>query len=171
MSREDFSTWAEVASPQLYRIARLLVLDAHAAEDLLQDALEKVFAHWSRVDEPDAYARRVLANAANSRWRRHGRRRETSWEERQDAGTSHPQVSPHAGVEERLDLIGDLASLPVRQRAVLALRYLEDRSEQEVADLLDISVGTVKSQTSRALTRLRHLAPAPAPAPAEGTRS
>ncbi|PPK90820.1 RNA polymerase sigma-70 factor (sigma-E family) [Kineococcus xinjiangensis] len=156
MSREDFSEWAHAASPRLCRIARVLTVDADAAEDLVQDVLEKMYVRWHRIEEPDAYARRALTNAVTSRWRRQGRRQETSWEAREDAGASHPPVYPHAGTEERIDLLGDLARLPPRQRAVLALRYLDDRSEQEVADLLDISPGTVKSQTSKALARLRH---------------
>ncbi len=141
--------------PRLVGIARLLTADAHAGEDLVQDVLEKMYARWPRVHEPDAYARRALANAATSRWRRRAARPEVLWELDRDASAGHPGHDPHAGTEQRLDLLAELARLPARQRGVVVLRYLDDLSEQQVAELLEISVGTVKSQSSRALARLR----------------
>ncbi|WP_432497793.1 SigE family RNA polymerase sigma factor [Kineococcus gypseus] len=156
-SREDaFSAWAAGAVPRLVGIARLLSGDAHAGEDLVQDVLEKMYARWPRVHEPDAYARRALANAATSRWRRRATRPEVPWELDRDASGAHPAHDPHTGTEQRLDLLAELTRLPARQRAVVVLRYLDDLSEQQVAELLEISVGTVKSQSSRALARLRH---------------
>jgi RNA polymerase sigma-70 factor (sigma-E family) len=154
---EHFSAWAAAATPQLLRVARLLTADVHAGEDLLQDVLAKMYLGWSRIEDPGAYARRALTNAATSRWRRAERRSEVSWDLHHDQA-HHGAVEPSrplAGVELRMDLLSALRGLPSRQRAVVVLRYLEERTEREVADLLDISVGTVKSQTSRALNQLR----------------
>ena len=164
LSREDhFSAWASAATPQLLRIARLLTADAHAGEDLLQDTLAKIYVGWSRIEDPDAYARRALTNAATSRWRRRDRRPEVSQDLHHDQARdlAVEPTRPLAGVELRMDLLTALRSLPARQRAVIVLRYLEERTEREVADLLDISIGTVKSQTARALNQLRSQQPAP----------
>ena len=151
--RDDaFTAWARGAVPQLERIARLLAGDAHAGQDLVQDVLERMYPRWGRIDDPDAYARRSLTHAVTSRWRYRARRPEAAWDTDRDVADAR---SGTATVEHRLDLLAALAQLPARQRAVVVLRYLEDRTEHDVADLLDVSVGTVKSQTARALTRLR----------------
>ncbi|WP_432571485.1 SigE family RNA polymerase sigma factor [Kineococcus sp. SYSU DK005] len=176
MSRdEDFSDWAATATPQLLRLARLLSADEHAGQDLTQEVLEKVYLKWARIQDPHAYAHRALANAATSRWRRRARRpTEVAWDTgaENSAESSVPSVELGA-VEDREQVLAVLRALPARQRAVLVLRYLEDRSEQDVADLLGIGAGTVKSHTARALATLRALhAPHPDPpapsAPAAG---
>ncbi|NAZ80969.1 SigE family RNA polymerase sigma factor [Kineococcus sp. R8] len=158
---DAFSAWAADAAPRLVRIARLLTGDVHAGEDLTQEVLEKIYARWTHLEDPDAYARRALANAVTSRWRRRSRRPEVLLELDRDAATAHPRHDPHPGTEQRLDLMAELARLPSRQRAVVVLRYLDDLSERDVAELLDISVGTVKSQSARGLTRLRERWAAP----------
>ena len=157
MSRdEEFAAWAAAATPALLRTGDLLTGDRPAAEDLVQDVLERVYVRWSRVEDPGGYAHRALVNAATSRWRRRRRRPEVSWDAVAEPAAPRRQ---QALVEDRSDLVAVLAHLPVQQRAVLVLRYLQDRPEQEVADLLGISAGTVKSHTSRGLARLRRLLP------------
>lgn len=150
-SFEDFVTarWAA-----LYRTAHLLTGDPTAAEDLLQTTLIKVFAQWQRVqraDAPDAYVRKMLLNEMLGERRKSGRR----------AQKAHlvpvPAVAtdPAAASPTRLDLWDQVQVLPPRQRAVLVLRYYEDLSEAEIAGVLGISTGTVKSQASLALRTLR----------------
>ena len=164
MSRdEDFSDWAATATPQLLRLARLLAADEHAGQDLTQEVLERVYLKWARIQDPHAYAHRALANAATSRWRRRSRRpAEVAWDAGAESGAQNSAESgaPSAelgAVEDREQVLAVLRTLPARQRAVLVLRYLHDRSEQDVADLLGIGVGTVKSHTARALATLREL--------------
>ncbi len=156
MKDDDFSEFAASRLGRLSRIAFLLTGDHHGAEDLVQSTLEKVAEHWKRVSRmgsPDAYARRILYNEHVSVWRR--TRLETS--------TDTPP-EPAAGDEaeavvRRLMLRRALAKLTPRQRAVLVLRFYEDLSVTDAAHALGCSEGTVKSQTSLALTRLRQLAP------------
>lgn len=152
----SFVEFVERCSPRLFRTALLLAgQDRAAAEDLLQLALERAYRHWGRVsrsDDPERYVRRVLANAANDRWRRSIRRPERPL----DPGDAGPVVADQADtVAERDYLIRALAGLPPRQRTVLVLRYYNDLPEAEIADVLGCSVGTVKSQVSRGLARLR----------------
>ncbi|HEX5534870.1 MAG TPA: SigE family RNA polymerase sigma factor [Actinomycetales bacterium] len=138
----------------LFRTAFLLVGDHHEAEELLQETLVRVVAAWSRIerrDAPEVYARRAMVNLATNRWRRRATvnaylRREQRPESVQD---------PAGEVVDRDALWTALSTLPVRMRAVLVLRYFEDQSERQTADILGCSVGTVKSQTSKALSRLR----------------
>lgn len=151
----SFEEFVAGSSPRLFRLALLLTgHDRAAAEDLLQLALERAYRHWTRIcrsDEPERYVRRILANASHDRWRRASRTPER--ELPQDAG---PVAADHAGaVADRDLLMRALASLPKRQRTVLVLRYYSDLSELEIADVLGCSVGTVKSQASRGLARLR----------------
>jgi RNA polymerase sigma-70 factor (sigma-E family) len=151
---EHFSGWARHATPQLLRIARLLTGDDQAGEDLVQDVLARVYVKWTRIDQPDAYARRALTNAVTSRSRRNDHRLEVSRDLSDDDVGSDP-ATPFTDIVDRLDLLLALQSLPPRQRAVVVLRHLDGRTEEETADLLDISIGTVKSHNARALTRLR----------------
>lgn len=151
MTDNDFHAYVEGASPRLLRVAFLLTGDRHAAEDLLQDAFTKLFLRWNRVREPDAYVRRSLANSAANRWRSRARRPETRLLEAHDRAADAP------GAQDRDLLVTALAQLPAGQRAVVVLRYLEELSVDEVASTLRISPGTVKSQTARALPRLRSL--------------
>lgn len=140
----------------LLRAAYLLTGDAHAAEDLVQAALERCAGRWDKLGEqPEAYVRRVMYHLNVSWWRRRRSRPESLVEE--------PPETPAAGHDEAtvvaLLLQGALRRLTARQRTVLVLRFYEDLSEAQVADAMGCSVGTVKSQTSAALRRLRQLAP------------
>jgi RNA polymerase sigma-70 factor (sigma-E family) len=160
MSFEDF---VRARSGSLLRTALLLSGQNRAeAEDLLQLALERAYRHWTRVcrlDEPERYVRRVLANASVDRHRRTARRPEHPL----SAGAAEVAVADgSAVVAERDYLMRALAALPRGQRAVLVLRYFEDLSEAEIAQVLGCSVGSVKSQAARGLARLRTAAGAPA---------
>jgi RNA polymerase sigma-70 factor (sigma-E family) len=155
----SFEEFVQGCSPRLFRTALLLAgQDRGAAEDLLQLALERAYRHWGlvcRSGEPERYVRRILANAANDRWRRAVRRPERPL----GPGEAGPVTEDQAdAVAERDFLIRALAGLPPRQRTVLVLRYYNDLSEAEIAGVLGCSVGTVKSQASRGLARLREVA-------------
>ncbi|MET7965025.1 SigE family RNA polymerase sigma factor [Micromonospora sp. NPDC005305] len=150
---EEFRDFVAARSGALLRTAYLLAGDWATAEDLLQTALTKTYLAWKRlggIDAIEPYARRVLVNTSTSWWRRrwHGERPTEVLPER--AGVDE--------IEQQLDrdaLWRHLQALPARQRAVLVLRFYEDMSEAQTAALLEISPGTVKSQTSRALNTLR----------------
>jgi RNA polymerase sigma-70 factor (sigma-E family) len=120
-----------------------------AAEDATQTAFVKLYLHWPRIDPAavDAYARRTVVTTSI----------QASQKRRREPPTD--SLADHAGrevdVDVRVDLMGALALLSPRDRAVLALRFLEDLSVAEVAGLLGVAEGTVKSQTNRALARLR----------------
>lgn len=134
------------------RTAFLVVRDWNTAEDMVQSAFVKLYVAWPRIREDgrEAYARRTLMNVCLSHLRKH--RREIVSDEIAD---------PAAGAATTdVDLGRALAQLPPRQRAVVALRYLDDLSVAQVADALGVAPGTVKSQTSRALAGLRALLPA-----------
>ena len=148
----DFEVFVAARSAALLRTAYLLTGNRQDAEDLVQVALLKAVPKWSRVREHEPYVRRILLHESVSRWRRR-RWRETSTE-------SLPELAA-AGqdVDARLALRQALAHLAPRQRAVIVLRYFDDLTESQTADLLGISVGTVKSQAHDALVRLRTLMP------------
>nr|WP_234343296.1 SigE family RNA polymerase sigma factor [Streptomyces sp. NRRL F-5123] len=149
----DFESWAAARWPRLVRTAYLLTGDHHEAEDLVQTTLAKVYLGWSRIsrlDEPDAYVHRALTNNNLSRFRR---RRVVHLLTARLPERSRPAATGR--VETRASLVVALAALPPRMRAVVVLRYWEDLSEQQVADVLGCSVGNVKSQASRALRKLR----------------
>lgn len=148
----DFREFVERQWAPLLRTAYLLTGDRGHAEDLVQAALEKTHRRWDRVsgmDAPLAYVRKAMVNTATS-WRR--RRRFT--EVPLIAGDG-PVSDPYGRVDQRHQMLAGLRRLPPRMRAVLVLRYFEDLSETDVADALGCSVGTVKSQASRGLQRLR----------------
>ena len=152
----EFQAYMAARWPVLVRTAFLLTGDRFLAEDLAQTALTRVYASWRRVrraDDVDAYVRRVLVNANSGRFRKR-RVAEHLVAVPQD-GRSH---APHEPLAERSALMAALAELPPRQRAVVVLRYWEDLSEREVASVLGCSTGTVKSQASKALARLRNSA-------------
>lgn len=150
---EEFRDFVTVRSAALLRTAYLLAGDWATAEDLLQTALTKTYLAWKRLGQIEAvepYARRVLVNTATSWWRRR-------WH-----GERPTEFLPERAAPDRLDeqldrdvLWRHVKALPARQRAVLVLRFYEDMSEAQTAALLNISAGTVKSQTSRALGTLR----------------
>ena len=149
---EHFEAFVSARSPALLRTAHLLTGDRGHGEDLLQQALERLYRHWSRIDgDPEGWVRRTLVNLSTDRWRHRGRRP-------QEGGVLPDHADPtdaHTLVEHRHDLVLTLRSLTPRQRAVLVLRYFDDLSEAQVAAALGCSVGTVKSTTSRALAALR----------------
>ena len=146
----EFDPFVVARSPALLRTAYLLVRDESLAEDLLQTALAKAWFAWGRIEgDPEHYIRRILVNTAASWWRRKWRGElptEVLPERRGATG------SESGGDQDLWDALG---RLPVRQRAVVVLRYLEDRTEADTADLLGCSVGTVKSQCAKALAKLR----------------
>lgn len=150
---EEFREFVAARSSALLRTAYLLAGDWATAEDLLQTALTKTYLAWKRlggISAVEPYTRRVLVNTATSWWRRrwHGERPTEVLPER-------PGPDRHEQALERDLLWRHVRELAPRQRAVLVLRFYEDLSEAQTADLLDISPGTVKSQTARALTTLR----------------
>lgn len=153
--RETFTRWAGERQLALLRTAVLLTGDHHRAEDLVQDALTKVAVRWRRLRDgnPEAYARQVIVRGNISWWRKHRRELVSEVPDRTDASDGY-------GVADTRRLLNDaLAALTPRQRAVVVLRYYDDLSERETADVLGVSVGTVKSQTHLSLRRLREAAP------------
>ena len=144
----EFTEFFAASAPALRRTAYVVVRDWHIAEDLTQQAMAKLYVAWPRVrdDTRMAYARRVVVNECLSHLRRH--RPETPTENLPDRAAPTP--------ESGTDLGATLASLPPRQRAIVALRFLDDLPVSEVGRLLGIADGTVKSQTNRALETLRH---------------
>ena len=147
----EFAELVEASWPGLYRTAYLLLGDHQLAEDLVQTALAKTYASWGKVREADAargYARVVLANTAASWFRRRSWRNELPSAQLPD-GVTDTEPS------DRPAVLAALGTLPPRQRAVVVLRFFDDLSVREVADALGISEGTVKSQTSAALDKLR----------------
>jgi RNA polymerase sigma-70 factor (sigma-E family) len=141
---------------QLMRTAVLLAGNREAGQDLLQSALERLLRHWRTLDgDPEAYLRRTLYNLATDGFRRQGRLQRKLLLLRAEA---RPAADPAAAVDLRDALVRLLLQLPPRQRAVLVLRYWEQRTEAETAELLGWPEGTVKSAASRGLRRLRDLA-------------
>ncbi|GAB2684452.1 SigE family RNA polymerase sigma factor [Thalassiella azotivora] len=161
MSRDDeeFTAWASARAAALRRTAFLVCADWHLADDLVQTTLVKVHAAWPRLrrrDALDAYARRTLVRVAIDESRRPWRREhsaETVPEPRPAPGGGAPPVED--GVTGRLDALALLDELAPGQRAVMVLRYWEDLPVEQVAELLDVSVGTVKSQAHKAARTLR----------------
>lgn len=151
---EAFRAFANRAAPDLQRAAYLLCGDWHIAEDLVQNTLTNAYVHWRRVnnaDNADAYVHGMLVNAARSRWRRRTNRQFVSDKPGVAAVTDDHAVA----IVQRDALLTALLDLPIGQRAAVVLRHLLGFSEAETAGALGVSVGTVKSQTSRALVALR----------------
>lgn len=151
----EFDAFVRARTPALLRLGYLLTGDQHLAEDLVQSALARTALAWSRLHtDAEAYTRRTMYHLQVDWWRR-----------RKVAETLPGELPERHGVDNtasaafRITLQQALLRLTPRQRAVLILRYFEDRSEAEAAAILNCSTGTVKSQTARALTRLRTLAP------------
>ena len=149
-----FAAYMAARQPSLLRTAYLLSGDRHTAEDLVQTALAKLYLSWDKVERRellDGYVRRIIVNEHNSLWRRAWKRREHST----DVVPDHRTVQDRHDDGQSAALWEFVQTLPRKQRAVVVLRYYEDLSEAEVADILGISVGTVKSQASRALAAMR----------------
>ena len=153
----DFSAYMSARQPALYRTAYLLAGDHASAEDLLQNAFAKLYLSWDKIRDREAldgYVRRIMVNENNSLWRRAWKRREHTTDTMPDTGVHDEYDDGMGGV-----LWSFVQTLPPKQRAVVVLRYYEQLSEAEIADVLGISPGTVKSQASRALAALRARAP------------
>ncbi len=155
MSTDEYTAYVTTAWPRLFRTAYALTGHPTLADDLLQATLVKLFVSWRRVrqaDSVDAYARTVMVNLARSTWRSRARRSEMLTEE--------PVPLPaREGFESELvesdRLWREIQELPPRQRAVVVLRYYEDLSEREIAAVLGVAPGTVKSLANAALRKLR----------------
>ncbi|MGI8523021.1 MAG: SigE family RNA polymerase sigma factor [Nocardioides sp.] len=153
----DFSAYLAARQASLLRTAYLLTGDRHQAEDLTQTAFAKLYLSWDKVrdrDSIDGYVKRILVNEHNSLWRR-------AWKRREVAVERMPESEHHDEYDDGLGsaLWAVVQTLPTRARAVVVLRYYEELSEAETAQLLGVSVGTVKSQTSRAMALLRARTP------------
>ena len=161
------------AADGLLRAATLITWDESEAEDLVQECLFRVARRWPRVrkmDYPAAYARTVLVHLALDEGKRRTRRRaelQQAGAGRLDEQEDDTAVRVLARVEASADLMQALGELAPRQRVALVLRYFEDLSDAAVAKAMGCSVGTVKSTTSRALERLRHVVELPAAATAD----
>ncbi|GAA2996901.1 SigE family RNA polymerase sigma factor [Streptosporangium longisporum] len=154
----DFRQFVIDRSGALFRTAYLLTGDRHAAEELVKTALVKTAVKWRGLRDPAAlegYVRRVMYHEQVSRWRRRSRVTEVS------AGWLPEQIGDgHAETADlRLVMRDALARLTPRQRTMLVLRYFEDLSETEIARLLGVRVGSVRSQIYRSLERLKKAAP------------
>lgn len=148
----SFTAWVGLRRDVLLRTAYLLTGDRQRAEDLLQDALVKVARRWGRLRDgnPDGYVRQVLYHSHVSWWRSH---REVPVPE------LYGGVQVEDKTDNRIILRQALARLTSKQRAVIVLRFMDDATERETAEILGVSVGTVKSQTAAAVRRLRANAP------------
>jgi len=149
-----FAEFATSRHGALYRYAYLLAGERGLAEDLVQEALTKTYVAWKRLKDSanaEAYTRKVITNTAISWWRR------KSWnaEQPRDDVPELAAARHDEDVTARVWLWEELQTLPPRQRAALVLRYYEDLTEPETARVLGCTVGTVKSQTSHALKKLR----------------
>ena len=150
---QEFIEFAAAASGRLRRTAFLLCGDWHTAEDLAQTALAKVYVSWQKIERrgaEQAYASRVLVNTylADQRTKRSG-----------EVLISEPPelVAPSTAPDVRIVVLQALATLPPRARAVVVLRFYADLSVEQAAEVLGCSTGNVKSQTARALDKLRPL--------------
>jgi RNA polymerase sigma-70 factor (sigma-E family) len=146
----SFDDFVLARGDSLWRSAWLLTADAQLAEDLVQTALAKAWPQWDRVGAAgfEPYVRRILFTTYASWWRRR-------WRGERPTAALPERVAPSPDADQHNDLVRALAALPRGQRAVVVLRFYEDLTEVQVADLLGVSVGTVKSQTARALRALR----------------
>jgi RNA polymerase sigma-70 factor (sigma-E family) len=153
---ETFHEFVVLRSPALSRRAYLLTGDHQLAEDLLQSALAKTYRHWRRISggDPEAYVRRVMYHQQVSWWRR---RRPV--ERLEPEPTDRPGVDHSDATALRLTVAASLRQLTPRQRAVVVLRFFEDLTEAQVAEVLGCSVGTVKRHGHDAIRRLRVIAP------------
>jgi RNA polymerase sigma-70 factor (sigma-E family) len=148
-----FEGFVTASGDALLRTATLLTSDPNVAEDVYQETLHRLAMRWSRVDNPRAFCRRVMHNIVIDQARAQQRRP-------RELFATHDSSDPRSGdpvtaVELRPALLAALDTLTVQQRAIVVLRYFDDRSETEVADLLGVSPGTVKSTASRAVAQLR----------------
>ncbi len=148
-ARDSFAAFVLHRSDALLHTAYLLTQDRQLAEDLLQTALAKAWPRWSRIDaSPQAYVRKILVNTYSSWWHRR-------WNGELSTGQPPVATSDEPDGDTTTDVRTALERLPKRQRAVIVLRFFEDLTEAETARIMQCTVGTVKSQTSKALAKLR----------------
>ncbi|OEJ26127.1 RNA polymerase subunit sigma-24 [Streptomyces agglomeratus] len=160
----SFSTYVRTRGPVLLRTARSLTANPCDAEDLLQTALTKTYVAWDRIEDHralDGYVRRALLNTRTSQWRKR-KVDEYATDELPEPGPASAAGSAAAGAVDPAEqqalrdaMWRAIMKLPDRQRAMVVLRYYEDLSEVQTAEVLGVSVGTVKSAVSRALGKLR----------------
>jgi RNA polymerase sigma-70 factor (sigma-E family) len=164
-AHREFDQFVADSTPPLLRTAYLLTWNLAAAEDLVQETLTRVAPHWPRVhkmEHPYAYARRILVNLSLRDVERKGRvilgldESEELLHLAQNHLEDERTEQALLNVDARAEVLWMLAALPLRQRAVLVLRYFDDLSELEIAEQLGWPVGTVKSTAARALDRLQH---------------
>lgn len=150
---EGFREFVVARSPALLRTAWMLTGDAAAAEDLLQTALARTWPHWQRVagGAPEAYVRKAMVRTHASWLLRKWSGETPTMEPRHSAVLGNEQ----ARVDDRMMLMEALGSLPIRQRQAVVLRYFDDLSVESVAEIMGSSTGTVKSQCSKGLSKLR----------------
>lgn len=150
-----FEAFVNESGDGLLRMAVLLTSDPHYAEDVYQETLHRLSMRWSKVDSPRAFCRRVMHNIVIDHARAR-RRRPLELGLTQTRESADPRSGDlAAAVELRPALFAALDTLTAQQRAIVVLRYFDDRSENEVAEILGVSTGTVKSTASRAMAQLR----------------
>jgi len=150
-----FDGFVAARLPVLLRYATVVTCDPHLAEDVVQEVLVRAQARWGRIatfEQPEAYLRRMVLNEFLSWRRRLGNRTVPKWTQTPPARADGDLAEELA---ERDALLRLIAELPPRQRAVIALRFYEDRSDAEIAELLGCREGTVRAHCSRALATLR----------------
>jgi RNA polymerase sigma-70 factor (sigma-E family) len=149
---DGFREFFELRYGELLRTAYLLTGSSHAAEDLVQSVLLKAMDRWDSISEPLPYVHRMMVNQRISIWRRIGSRELLT-------DILPTPVAPDSvdRLAQRDELLSALDKLPARTRAVLVLRFWLDLSEADTAAMLGCAVGTVKSQSSRGLARLREI--------------
>jgi RNA polymerase sigma-70 factor (sigma-E family) len=159
--RSRYEEFVAVNGDELVKLAYAICGDRGRAEDAVQEALTRVYQRWSRLTDPLAYARRTAINATRDDWRRSMRADRARGEVARLPPTNVDE--PHERLVTNSALMDALDELPHGQRAVIVLRYGSQLSEAETAAALGITTGTVKSQTARALARMREVLSPPKP--------
>ncbi|MFJ1590212.1 SigE family RNA polymerase sigma factor [Kitasatospora albolonga] len=152
----SFSAYVRARGPVLLRTARSLTANPCDAEDLLQTALAKTYVAWERIEDHralDGYVRRALLNTRTSQWRKRKVDEFACEELPEQGGAPAPDPAEQQSLHDAMWRA--VLKLPDRQRAMVVLRYYEDLSEAQTAEVLGVSIGTVKSAVSRALGKLR----------------
>lgn len=160
--QDEFARYAEAHWVPLVRLARLMGASADDAEDLVQSVMLRLCRNWAKISKtrnPDGYIYQCILNELRQSWRRRRRR-----DEAHQATARMPASAVPTETDTSLDLMAALGRLPLEQRAVILLRYLQGHSESEVGTLLEIPLGTVKSRAARGLHRLSELMDEPAEA-------
>jgi RNA polymerase sigma-70 factor (sigma-E family) len=154
---EAFEAFVRENGTRLVRLAGALTGDPHVSEEAAQAALERVYVRWRRLDDPLAYARQIVVNLCRDRGRG------ASGRERVGLPYADPPAPDVIGLlDDRDQLLRAVRALPYLQRAVVVLRFWQDLTQEQAAAALGVRTGTVKSQTSRALQRLRQQLDCPA---------